>query len=116
MAPIYIGSSLVPDQIIDSYLNEMVDQYLQTGEIPSGCPHGECIGYDYGMFLYALTLRNHPTAKQVYDLTLKVVDETGVWCEYYHDGIAYSTRCRPWESAINIESVLTYQEQNCKNR
>lgn len=112
LAPIYIGSTLVPDEIIERYLNEMADQYLQTGQMPSGCPQGECVGYDYGMFLYALTLRHHPTAQKLYELTLKVVDETGVWCEYYHDGIARSTRCRPWESAINIEAILTYLEQN----
>jgi len=114
LAPIYIGASLVPDEIIESYLDEMANLYLQTGEMPSGCPKGECVGYDYGMFLYALTLRHHPSAKQLYELTLKVIDETGVWCEYYRDGIARSTRCRPWESAINIEAVLTYLEQSNK--
>lgn len=112
LAPIYIDSDLVPADIKKGYLNEMAKHYLKTGQMPSGCPEGECVGYDYGMFLYALTLYGHSAAKEIYDLTLDVVDETGVWCEYYRNGIAWSTRCRPWESAINIEAVLTYLEQN----
>lgn len=110
LAPIYIGSSLVPDNIIQEYLSEMVENYHQTGQMPAGCPEGECVGYDYGMFLYALTRKHHPAAREFYELTLKVVDETDAWCEYYHNGIARATRCRPWESGINIEAVLTYLE------
>ena len=112
LAPIYIGSTLVPDEVIQEFLNEMVARYQKTGQMPSGCPNGECVGYDYGMLLYALTLKKHPESKTFYELALKVVDETGAWCEYYRNGIARSTRCRPWESAINIEAILTYLEQN----
>lgn len=112
LSPIYIGSSLVPEEMLDRLLEEMAARYRQTGEMPSGCPQGECVGYDYGMFLYALTRRRHSLAGRMCRLTLDVLDETGVWCEYYRDGIARSTRCRPWESAINMEAVLTYLEQN----
>ena len=90
----------------------MAVQYLLTGQMPSECPEDECVGYDYGMLLYALTMIQHPAAEKLYNLALSVIDETGVWCEYYRNGIARSTRCRPWESAINIEAVLTYLEQN----
>ncbi len=112
LAPVYIGSSLLPQSLVTQYLNEMAEQYLANGQMPSGCPEGECVGYDYGMLLYALTLIKHPATEELYKLTLSVIDETGVWCEYYRNGIARSTRCRPWESAINIEAVLTYLEQN----
>jgi hypothetical protein len=40
-----------------------------------------------------------------------MVDPTGAWVEYYINGVPHLTRCRPWESAINLEAVLHYAEQ-----
>ena len=40
-----------------------------------------------------------------------MVDPTGAWAEYYVLGRPHGTRCRPWESAINIEVLLRHGEQ-----
>jgi hypothetical protein len=47
-------------------------------------------------------------AGKIYDKTLSVVDQEGSWSEYYLDDRPSGTRCRPWESAINIEAVINW--------
>jgi hypothetical protein len=39
---------------------------------------------------------------------LSLVDETGAWVEYYHNGLPMGCNYRPWESAINIEAAILY--------
>ena len=41
---------------------------------------------------------------------LSLQDEAGMWAEYYDDNRPAPgyTRCRPWESGINIEAALRY--------
>ena len=111
LAPLYVGSKLVPDSMMRVYLEEMVDAFHKSGQMPSGCPDGHAVGYDYGLFLYALVKTEHPAAKEICDLTVSILDETGVWCEYYQNGIPWKTRCRPWESAINIEGIIAFVEK-----
>ncbi len=112
LAPLYIGSPLIPPEMAREFLDVMVEQYRRTGQMPSGCGGDASVGYDYGMLLYALTVYDHPAAGDFCRLTLSVVDEAGAWCEYYNSGVAAATRCRPWESAINMEAVLTYLERH----
>ena len=112
LAPLYIGSPLIPPEMARGFLDEMVEQYRHSGQMPSGCGGDASVGYDYGMLLYALTVYDHPAAGEFCRLTLSVVDEAGAWCEYYNSGVAAATRCRPWESAINMEAVLTYLERH----
>ena len=49
--------------------------------------------------------------RPVYQKALQMVDPTGAWVEYYLNGAPHGTRCRPWESAINLEAVLHYAGQ-----
>ena len=77
------------------------------------CP-GKIVGYDLGMLLYALTELHDPLAGPVYTKALQMVDPTGAWAEYYINGVPHLTRCRPWESAINLEAVLHYAEMHGK--
>jgi len=55
-----------------------------------------------------------PLAEAVYNRALQMVDPTGAWAEYYLNGSPQGTRCRPWESAINIVALLNYAEQQGK--
>jgi len=66
------------------------------------------VGYDYGFLLYALTELSHPFAVHLYEKTLALADPTGAWVEYYDDHGPRGTRCRPWESGINIEALLHF--------
>jgi hypothetical protein len=64
--------------------------------------------------LYALTELNCPMARALYEKTLELADSTGAWAEYYRDHKPAGTRCRPWESAINVEALLHWVEKNCR--
>lgn len=110
LMPFYVGSPLIPDEIRNGHLEKMVRSFREDGKMPSGLSDGQAVGYDYGLFLYALAKAGHPMAEDICKLTISVVDESGVWCEFYQNGIPYNTRCRPWESAINAEAIVTYYE------
>jgi len=66
------------------------------------------VGYDYGFLLTALTALDMKEASLVYAKTLSVVDQEGSWSEYYLNDQPNGTRCRPWESAINLEATINY--------
>ena len=66
------------------------------------------LGYDFGMFLYALADCGDPLAADVYDRMMALRDDSGAWVEYYVDGQPSGCRCRPWESGINIEAAIKY--------
>jgi hypothetical protein len=110
LTPLYFGSTLFHREELAPLVQEIVDRYQATGALPSR-PDDErkiAVGYDYGLLLYALTELGHPLAAQLYEKTLALADPTGAWVEYYADHQPRGTRCRPWESGINIEALLHY--------
>ena len=50
-------------------------------------------------------------SEDVYLKTLEIADEIGAWSEYYLGDIPSGTRCRPWESAINMEALIEFAKQ-----
>lgn len=103
--PIYIDAQLLTDQEKQDLLEQVVDRYRSTGRIST---QDRILGYDYGMFLYALTRYDHPLAGEVYDKMMALRDSAGAWVEYYVDGVPSGCPCRPWESGINIEAAIAY--------
>ena len=62
----------------------------------------------------AITLPNTPAvcvSGAQLPLTLDMADECGMWAEYYKNGVPYGCRCRPWESAVNLEAIAYYMER-----
>lgn len=103
--PIYINAQLLSDSEKRALLDEVVALYRKTGKISS---QDRILGYDFGMFLYALADCGDPLAPEVYDRMMALRDDSGAWVEYYVDGQASGCRCRPWESGINIEAAIKY--------
>jgi len=108
LIPLYIGSDLLTNDELTKLVDVIAEQYKKTGNLPSRPNGNTTVGYDYGLLLYTLTALNHPLANEIYCKTLEVADQTGVWVEYYVDGIPKYTRCRPWESGINLEALIDY--------
>jgi len=99
LEPFYMGFSIIPyNQLKDAVL-EMFNRHKSENRL---------VGYDYGFLLSALTKLNMPESLTVYNHTLSVVDQEGAWSEYYLNDQPSGTRCRPWESAINIEALLDW--------
>ena len=103
--PIYIGSELFSESEKRAFLNDVVALYERTGRV-SG--QDRILGYDFGMFLYALCETGHPLRDEVYDRMMSLRDGAGAWVEYYVDGRPSGCGCRPWESGINIEAAIRY--------
>jgi len=108
MTPIYIGASLFSIEEIYELANDAISQYEQTGRLPSRPDGSINVGYDYGLFLYTLAALKHPLAANIYEHMMLVVDATGAWVEYYENNKPMGTRCRPWESGINLEAAIYY--------
>ena len=106
MAP-YVHSDLLPLSFVSAETAKYLEEYRRTGQLPS-LPQGKrCTGYDFGLLLYAAKSCGLE-ADDLLQYTLAIRDGTGAWCEYYEDGLPRQTRCRPWETAINIEGILKY--------
>ena len=110
LAPIYFRSTFFDRSELRPLVEEIAGLYQATGRLPSrpDDPHGATVGYDYGLLLYALVELGHPLARLLYEKTLSLLDPAGAWVEYYLHHRPAGTRCRPWESAINIEALLHY--------
>jgi len=106
LTPIYFQTTLFEKQEFQSQVEEIVQAYQKTGKLPSRPDGDVSVGYDFGLLLFALTELDHPMADELYEKTIQLADSTGSWSEYYRDGKLAGTRCRPWESAINVESLL----------
>lgn len=114
MIPFYIHSKMFTNDELAPIVRKLAKDYIETGAFQGvDAPHvpGKIVGYDIGMLLYALTELHDPLARPVYEKTLQMVDPTGAWAEYYLNGAPKGTRCRPWESAINLEALLHYAEE-----
>lgn len=115
LAPFYFHSSLFRKEELAPIVRKLANDFLETGSFQGAdAPSvpGKIVGYDLGILLYALTELHDPLARPVYSRVLQMVDPTGAWAEYYLDGQPRATRCRPWESAINLEALLHYGVQS----
>lgn len=114
LTPLYFHASLPAAEDLRPEVEAIVTGYKNTGKLPSRPDGNVAVGYDYGLLLYALTELSHPMARDLYDKTLELADDTGAWAEYYRDHQPAGTRCRPWESAINVEALLHWIETGNK--
>jgi len=99
MEPFYMGFTIIPLEQLKPAVQEIL--LKKKDETRS-------VGYDYGFLLTALNKLKHPEALTIYNKTLSIVDKRGAWSEYYQFDNPSGTRCRPWESAINIESLIDF--------
>jgi hypothetical protein len=114
LVPLYFHSDLISVAELRSQVQQVYENYLESGVVSSRtrasnlADNKRSVGYDYGLILYAMMRTGTGDPEDLYRETLKIADETGAWSEYYLDGIPSGTRCRPWESAINLEALIKY--------
>jgi len=99
LAPFYMGFSTIPYDQLKNAVLEILNRQKSESRL---------VGYDYGFLLTALIRLDLPESVNVYKRTLSVVDQEGSWSEYYLNDQPSGTRCRPWESAINLEALLDW--------
>jgi len=114
LTPLYFESDLFKTDELAPLVNRVYDNFQRTGVLTSRTDtkavleNKRTVGYDYGFILDAMIRTNQGNAETIYRKTLSIVDETGAWSEYYLDNIPSGTRCRPWESSINLEALIKY--------
>lgn len=108
LTPEYFDSKLIPKEILRHNLSLIKENYLRKGQVSSREDSNITIGYEYGFFLYALAKNRDKLAGKIVADMMSVVDETGAWVEYYHNGVPMGCNYRPWESAINIDAIILY--------
>jgi hypothetical protein len=105
---IFVHADLIPKDIICQMIDKMIQSYWHSGKLPSSQNNDLSVGYDYGLFLNALVYLKHPLADEIYSKMINLIDNTGAWVEYYLNGKPCSTRCRPWESGINLTAAIEF--------
>ena len=113
LTPLYLHSDLFCKDELSPAVDAIYQDFMKTGIMPScaGDGRGLTVGYDYAFLLYALNQLGHPGAQHLYRQILNLADSTGAWVEYYLEGKPQGTRCRPWESGITIEALLSYASE-----
>jgi hypothetical protein len=106
--PLYIDSDMFGLEEIRVMAEQIANDYKISGKLPSRPDSNYTVGYEYGLFLYTLTELSHPLAEEIYEKMLSILDPTLSWVEYYENGIPFNTRCRPWESGINLEAAINF--------
>ena len=111
--PVYVRSKLVPPGDVAASARRALEGYRKAGVItsrqePDAPAQSGTVGYDYGLLLYALAEARDPAAAEIYAKVLSLADSTGSWSEYYSGNRPRGTRCRPWESGINLEALLEW--------
>lgn len=116
LAPAFFGTGSLSVAECHRQIEVVSQRWLASGKLPSQADEGGAaagtVGYDYGFLLMGLDRIQHPRARDLAIQTLGLVDATGAWVEYYRDGKGFNTRCRPWESAINLMAILQHVRRN----
>lgn len=112
LTPLYFHSDLMSSDELKHVVEGIYSAFEETGVLSSRTEVKEgdrrSVGYDYGLVLYGMLRTGVKGQKQIYEKTLDIVDEIGAWSEYYLGETPSGTRCRPWESAINLEALIEY--------
>lgn len=106
MAPFIDADQIAPEFRADQAARYL-EEYRETGCLPS-LPDGDrCLGYDFGLMLFAAKDAGL-NADDLLAHMLSLQDACDAWAEYYAISQPQNTRCRAWESAINIAGAIRY--------
>lgn len=110
LAPLYFRSTFFSQAELAPAARASLANYHQLGYLPCRPEQldGLAVGYDYGLLLYALATMEIAEAGDFAQAVLALRDRRGAWAEYYRRNQPVGTRCRPWESAINLEALLKW--------
>jgi len=114
LTPLYMDADLPSRDDLIPIVRGLVEQFRVSGRLPSRPDGSVAVGFDYGLLLYALSELGDPAAEALYDRMMSVRDDTGLWAEYYDNHEPTGTRCRPWESGINLDAALAHVARKYK--
>ncbi len=98
LTQIFIEGTLIPEHYMRKNIEEIKEAYKKK------CLGNKFVGYEFAFILMALK-DDLSIAGSLKQTILLLMDEWGMWSEYYADNCHSGARCRPWESAINIDAL-----------
>ena len=105
LLPTMVPTTLLTPAVQEADVLATLRRWSEHGYLPPEGPAGLSVGYDEGLLLRGLTKLGHPDAGRVAVALAGRRDRFGMWSEFYSEGIAVGTRCRPWESAMNVAAL-----------
>ncbi len=117
LTPLYFHSNLIKPEEVTPILEAIYTSYRNTGVLTSRTGqlddnNNRSVGYDYGLVLFnMMKTMESKGSEDIFRKTISIADETGAWSEYYIGSTPSGTRCRPWESAINLEALIEFAER-----
>ena len=100
---LYVDSDLLDKELVDRQIDAIADQLVKNNFVYKP---DKVVGYDLGILIYAFRERHSELIPRLRQMVLDMRDELGAWSEYYVDSLPSGTMYRPWESGINLESLL----------
>jgi len=67
LMPKFIGSDLIPKEILISNIDSLLENLIKNGKLPSGNDSNRMVGYDYGLLLFSLGKKVYEIAKTIYE-------------------------------------------------
>lgn len=110
LLPAFYESALFDNEELLRIASPYIELFEKNGFVPSNAEGNRSLGYDYGLFLYSMSVLKHSLRIPALAAMMDVLDETGAWVEYYDNKKPFNCRCRPWESAINMDAVRKLAE------
>jgi len=105
LLPSFVHAGTLSDEEQTEELLAAYGIFERHGYLPT-IPGSTCfVGYDAGLLLYGLARFGHPGAEAVLAHVVGIADSADAWVEYYDAGRPFNTRCRPWESGMNIAAA-----------
>ena len=110
LVPFFMDIDFITIDDIKTMIDKMIADYKEKKILPSTSFSTRNTGYDYGLFLTMLIKLDDPLKDEIYNKIIELLDDSGAWVEYYDDAHPSGTRCRPWESGINISACVEYNK------
>jgi hypothetical protein len=108
----YVDSALMSAADIDATLADALAALEGGGSLAAQAAADRLPGYELGSLLHALAGRGHPASGRIARRLLSLRDATGAWVEYYENDAPQGTRCRPWESGVNVEALARWARRD----
>ncbi len=109
---VFTGNRLLPENVVRSALVQTIERLRSENFGKEDSQN--TVGYELGVVLYAIAEYMYPEELTAYDDILRELLQDRVkgmvWTEYYQNGQPSAASCpyRPWESGMNLTSILKY--------
>lgn len=104
-----LAASVVPEELQRSAYDAAKKEWSLLGFLTSAATSELAVGYDEGLLLRgALVVGDLDFAAEVASRIAAKRDRFGTWSEFYEGLTPVGTRCRPWETGMNLAALAEF--------